>query len=460
MNAAADAAALAGVTPAMMSSSDAVAKTAAINMFTAQTNTISNLVPGTLVPTVTVTDSGLTRTVNVSYTAQVYNVFGGVLGQQTMPLSGHSQANGATPPNVDFYLVLDTSPSMAIPATQNGINLLVQHTQSQTDGNEKGCAFACHESNPSGSDNAGNPNGEDNYALAKSLTDPDTGGAGITLRIDEVGNAATAMVSSAINTMSQNQSNFGWTPTYRIAINTFDVSLHNLYSLTSNLSTMQSNLNATPSPIQLMEVYSNNNECTNWTTTTSHGVTTTTCTAYTSNNDADTNIDAMLTGMNSAMPTPGDGAVGDSPADRILSIWRPARGADGRKRSDKPRHEHNDSSFRRNLHGDQESRYQDRYSLYDLLSARSWWAGKLVRQPHLRIPTERRRHGWPRAPEQLRLAGPFLSGPGGRGYFRGVGDALPNGVAEFAPHAIASLSIPAASLVEMIGWPTTRGGLR
>jgi Flp pilus assembly protein TadG len=320
MNAAADAAALAGVTPAMMSSSDAVAKTAAINMFTAQTNTISNLVPGTLVPTVTVTDSGLTRTVNVSYTAQVYNVFGGVLGQQTMPLSGHSQANGATPPNVDFYLVLDTSPSMAIPATQNGINLLVQHTQSQTDGNEKGCAFACHESNPSGSDNAGNPNGEDNYALAKSLTDPDTGGAGITLRIDEVGNAATAMVSSAINTMSQNQSNFGWTPTYRIAINTFDVSLHNLYSLTSNLSTMQSNLNATPSPIQLMEVYSNNNECTNWTTTTSHGVTTTTCTAYTSNNDADTNIDAMLTGMNSAMPTPGDGAVGDSPAEVLMIV--------------------------------------------------------------------------------------------------------------------------------------------
>jgi hypothetical protein len=50
--------------------------------------------------------------------------------------------------------------------------------------------------------------------------------------------------------------------------------------------------------------------------------------------------------------------------------------------------------------------------------------------------------------------------PGGRGYFRGAADALPNGVAEFAPQAIASLSIPVASLVEGIGWPTTRGGLR
>ncbi|HLH48027.1 MAG TPA: pilus assembly protein TadG-related protein, partial [Roseiarcus sp.] len=234
LNAAADAAALAAVTPAMMASSDATAQTAATNIFTAQANTISNIVPGTMVTSVTITDSGLTRKVDVAYTAQVYNVFGGILGQKTMPVSGHAQSNGATPPNVDFYLLLDTSPSMAIPATANGIAKMIANTQAQSDGSAKGCAFACHESNPSAeSPPLNNPNGEDNYALAKSLTDPDTGGMGITLRIDQVANAANAMVSSAINTMSQNQSNYGWTPNYRIAVNTFDLGIHSLYPITT-----------------------------------------------------------------------------------------------------------------------------------------------------------------------------------------------------------------------------------
>src|SRR5579872_7619246 len=76
LNAAADAAALAAVTPAMMASSDATAQAAATNIFTAQANTISNIVPGTMVANVTITDSGLTRKVDVSYTAQVYNIFG------------------------------------------------------------------------------------------------------------------------------------------------------------------------------------------------------------------------------------------------------------------------------------------------------------------------------------------------------------------------------------------------
>ena len=35
-------------------------------------------------------------------------------------------------------------------------------------GNAGGCAFACHESDPT-ADNLGNPNNEDNYALAQNL---------------------------------------------------------------------------------------------------------------------------------------------------------------------------------------------------------------------------------------------------------------------------------------------------
>jgi Flp pilus assembly protein TadG len=338
LNAAADAAALAAVTPAMMASSDATAKTAALNLFTAQANTISNLVPGTLAPTVTITDSGLTRTVVVNYTAQLYYVFAGVLGQNTMNVSGLSQANGSTPPNVDFYLLLDTSPSMAIPASQDGINTMVSLTyanmkKASPGSNNPGCAFACHEYNPAAeSPPLGNPGGEDNYALAKSTTDPDTGAMGITLRIDMVANAATAMVGSAISTMQANTTNYGWTPTYRIAVDSFDAyssssstSLHSLFPLTSNLSGLQTSLSASPSPIQVLEVYSNNNICTATSTTTTKGVTTTTCTAYSGNSDTDTDIDHALGSLNNStstyqIPNPGTGASGSTPAEVLMIV--------------------------------------------------------------------------------------------------------------------------------------------
>ncbi len=323
LNAAADAAALAAVTPAMMAASDATAQTAATDIFTGQANAISNIVPGSLSVNPQIQDNGLIRKVDVYYTAQIYNIFGGILGQQTMPVSGHAQANGATPPNVDFYLLLDTSPSMAIPADQNGINTMVQNTRSQQDGSTTGCAFACHEYNPA-ADNLGNPNGEDNYALARNL--------GLTLRIDMVGQATAAMVGSAISTMNQNTTNYGWTPSYRIAIDSFDAynpstrtSIRQLFPLTSNLNSLQSSLNASPSPIQVMEVYSNNNICTATQTTTSHGVTTTTCTAWQGNSDTDTDIDDALNSLNNSsspyyIPNPGTGASGSQPAEVLMIV--------------------------------------------------------------------------------------------------------------------------------------------
>jgi len=308
MNAAADAAALAAVTPQMMMQSTSAAQTAATDMFTGQIQGFTGLTfnPSTNL-SVTVANSGLTRTATVSYTAQVANVFGGILGTPTMSISGSSQASGSTPPNVNFYLLLDTSPSMAIPGTQAGINTMLTNTSAQG-----GCAFACHESNPS-ADNLGNPGGEDNYALARAL--------GLTLRIDMVGSAAAAMVSSAISTESQNTSSYGWTPTYQIAILTFDLSLHPLYSLTSNLSTLQSDLSANPSPIQVMEVYDNNNECTAWNNTTNPP----TCTAHTGNSDTDTNIDAALSALNTStnsnyIPNPGTGATGSTPAEVLMIV--------------------------------------------------------------------------------------------------------------------------------------------
>src|SRR5260370_15481000 len=90
-------------------------------------------------------------------------MFAGLVGMSSVPINGTSQSIASTPPNIDFYLLLDNSPSMAIAATTTGINTMVSNTASQG-----GCAFACHQTNPGG-DNLGNPGGVDNYQLAKNL---------------------------------------------------------------------------------------------------------------------------------------------------------------------------------------------------------------------------------------------------------------------------------------------------
>src|SRR5258708_345164 len=149
---------------------------AAQSMFNAQAATIVGLAydPGNL--TVTVQDAGLKRTVAVSYKAGSQTLFAGVLGQPQIPISGLSQATTMVPPNIDFYLLLDNSPSMAVAATTADINTMVANTPDK-------CAFACHESDTS-------PN--DYYGLARK--------PGVTLRIDNLRTATQNLMSFAQRT--------------------------------------------------------------------------------------------------------------------------------------------------------------------------------------------------------------------------------------------------------------------
>src|SRR5579862_4540400 len=193
LDAAADAAALAAVTPAMMAQPSSASITAATNMFNSQAANIAGL--GTAASaSVTAVDNGLTRTVTVNYTAASRNSFAGVLGQQNWSLAGSSQSTSSVAPNIDFYLLLDNSPSMAIAATSAGISTMVSHTASQG-----GCAFACHESNPS-ADNLGNPNNEDNYTLASNL--------GVVTRIQNLNAATQSLMDTATTTMQNFNSTY------------------------------------------------------------------------------------------------------------------------------------------------------------------------------------------------------------------------------------------------------------
>ena len=157
LNAAADAAALAAVDPAMILQSDSASYSAATNMFNSQAALSSGL--RNLVMTPTITDStsgsgnslGYLRKATVAYTAQSVNVFGSILGAPTLTIRGISSASAQQPPNVDFYLAMDNSPSMLIPSTADGISKVQAVTS---------CAFACHEQMPHNDGiNVTNPSG-------------------------------------------------------------------------------------------------------------------------------------------------------------------------------------------------------------------------------------------------------------------------------------------------------------
>ncbi|MBE1528599.1 hypothetical protein GGC65_003055 [Sphingopyxis sp. OAS728] len=153
LNAAADAAALAAVAPAMILQSNGQSRTAATNMFNAQASLETGYEDLVVNPVVTEGSSasggagavGYLRKATVSYRAKSINMFGGILGVDTLTVSGISSASAAQPPNVDFYLVMDNSPSMLLPSTSDGITRIINATKNTTDTSlPNGCAFACH----------------------------------------------------------------------------------------------------------------------------------------------------------------------------------------------------------------------------------------------------------------------------------------------------------------------------
>lgn len=219
-------------------------------------------------------------TVTVTATSTINSTFNGVF-ENTIPISVTATANGPSNPNINFYMMLDDSPSMAIAATQSGINTMVANTSSQG-----GCAFGCHESHPS-ADNLGNPNGEDNYQLARNL--------GVTLRMDNLKTATTNLMSTAQTTSSSNSA------TYGVAIYTFDYGFNTIQTLTTSMTTAKS----AAGNIKLLEVYDNN-------------CLTSACTS----GDTDTNYDNAFSNINTIMPSPGNGtnAKGDSPQEVLFLV--------------------------------------------------------------------------------------------------------------------------------------------
>ena len=339
LNAAADAAALSALTPTMLQQSTTVAHDAAVNMFNGLTNNLPGLTADATHVTVNVTVGAtpLTRNVEVSYSTSVNTIFAQVLHVNTLAVSGVSEASAQAPPNIDFYVLLDNSPSMALPSTQAGItqmqNLTTNETKAQGAGNG-GCAFACHQASTNNSDSAGNPCADgtaptlnaappstttgtyycatkhgaqiDNYALARKNN--------ITLRLDELNNGVSTLLQTASTTAQSTV--FATPPKYRFSIYSMDslwqISLTQLMALTSTFTSSWTSASAN---FGVMEMYSNNNNCANSACSSS---------TTTPGGDVATNYDDSLGKLSqtSYIPNPGNGTnqAGDTPQEVLFIV--------------------------------------------------------------------------------------------------------------------------------------------
>jgi hypothetical protein len=216
---------------------------------------------------VTVTKASGTITSTVQFTADVPTVILGVFSKGSIQISGTSTAANSLPIYVDFYLLLDNTPSMGVGATPADVTTMVNNTSDK-------CAFACH-------DLSTYPN--DYYSKAKSL--------GVTMRIDVVRSATQQLMDTAAATATYSNQ-------FRAAIYTFGSScsslgLTTITALTSSLSSAKT----AAANIDLMTVpYQNYN------------------------NDQCTNFDITLTDINKAISTPGDGSTSALPQKYLFFV--------------------------------------------------------------------------------------------------------------------------------------------
>ncbi len=200
----------------------------------------------------------------VSFSATVPTTLMQLLGQTTIPISGVASAQYQTASFIDFYMLLDNTPSMGVGATADDIKTMQAKTTDT-------CAFACHNLDTT----------NNYYNLAKSLK--------VQMRIDVVRQATQSLTDTATtNRTTPDQ--------YRMAVYTFGskaetAGLTNVSALSSDMTQVKS----TTSAVDLMTIpYA----------------------GY--NNDQTTSFDTMLTQIK---PIIGTGGGGTTSSDRAKVLF-------------------------------------------------------------------------------------------------------------------------------------------
>ncbi|PDT12648.1 hypothetical protein CO670_28260 [Rhizobium sp. J15] len=191
----------------------------------------------------------------VSFTATVPTTFMRVLGRDSITISGTATAEYQTASFMDFYILLDNTPSMGVGATANDVSTMEKNTSDS-------CAFACHETQ----------NKNNYYNLAKKL--------GVSMRIDVVRQATKELTQTAKATrVSTNQFQMG---VYTFGTKAEDAKLTTISDPTDNLDQVRTYTDA----VDLMTIPYQ---------------------GY--NNDQQTSFDNALTQMNDIITNPGDGST-------------------------------------------------------------------------------------------------------------------------------------------------------
>jgi len=201
---------------------------------------------------------------NVHFTANIPMRFMRIFGYDQILVSGTATAGMSNAPFMDFYLLLDNTPSMGVGATTRDIDTMVANTPDQ-------CAFACHDLSTA----------NNYYNLAKKL--------GVAMRIDVVRQATQRLMDTAVE--QRHYSN-----QFRMALYTFGEAatkqkLTKLSELTSDLDKVKESANK----VDLMSIpYQNYNS------------------------DQQTDFDANFADMDKEIGKPGSGA---STSDRQKIVF-------------------------------------------------------------------------------------------------------------------------------------------
>lgn len=254
-----DTAVLVATAKSEITKSTSTAQSDALNTFTGQMSALS--MSSTSV-TINVVDSVTTRTASGTATATVTTYFMGILGYKTLGISASSTAAASLPAYIDFYVLLDNSPSQGLGATTADMTALQNATSDS-------CAFACHDTYTSSSKKTLQTSSY--YSIAKTL--------GIKMRIDLVRDATQSLTDTA--TASQLVSNQYRMAVYTMGSDCASVGLTTISALSSSLSSVKTAV----AGVDLMTI------------------------PYTNyNNDMCTDFDGTMSSMNSTIPTPGDGS--------------------------------------------------------------------------------------------------------------------------------------------------------
>jgi Flp pilus assembly protein TadG len=227
--------------------------TDATNIFNGNMSGVTGFTLNSVTATMTKTSSVITS--KVEFSGSLPTMFLGLMGRNSITVTGSSTAKTSMPLYIDFYLLLDNSPSMGVGATPADVTKMVNNTSDK-------CAFACHDYNDT----------NNYYNLAKTL--------GVTTRIDVLRTATQSLMDTAATT--QTYSNQFRMAIYDFGASSKTIGLRALFSLSASLSAAKS----AAGDIDLMGVYGNND-------------------AYTA--DKDTQFSTVIPAINNTISSPGAG---------------------------------------------------------------------------------------------------------------------------------------------------------